>query len=72
MPESEVQMAEMKKDLEYLKEKVDAIAMNQKDFSLAVSEFKSFKAQVRTWGAVAMVAITFLKDAVVNFITGNK
>lgn len=64
MPDNpEVQIARIEERQKSMDEKLDILAMKQGDILKAVEEFHTFKAQVKIWGTVAMLGITFLKDA---------
>ena len=54
----EVQIAEIRKDVAYLKEKADAIAENQKETFKAIEEFHTFKGQVKIMGTALVITAT--------------
>lgn len=73
MPESvEVTLARIEERQKNQDEKLDAMAENHKELFKVVEEFHTFKGQVKVWGSVVVLGITLLKDAAMNFLTGNK
>lgn len=64
MPDSlEIIVARIDERQKSMDKKLDSVCENQKVMFKAIEEFHTFKGQVKVWGTVAMLGITFLKDA---------